>query len=798
MPASSFLIESASGDFELIVPRAAGGLDHYYRANNQAGTPWVGPTIVMGSYEEVLGAAIVESNIAGDRNFFAVYLEQDCLTFDFGKRIITNVDIPPVWHGPTCLPHAEIASAPPAFVEGPPGTLHVMAPVTSGGLGYWKGRGLDAIDDSDKLHPPLITAWDQPSTFGSGAYEGVAMVLLADGTLEVVARVGDRLEAYSRDGASGQWSGPAPVGDGAAGIPCMVENPNGGGLELVTPLAEGGLGHWSRGAAWAGPVQFGGGKPDSVGLVKSSWGTFEMVTREGRNLAHYWRDGSGAAGTEWNGPFDFTPAIPDRTVAGECKVAFRAGLAAIHSAVLHTGELFVFGFDHTETDHHVMGPEIPMSALCGADDGPEANPVTPHVFCSGHTFLPDGKLVVAGGLENHIKVVSTFDPATRTWTRIAQMDRGRWYPTCVSLPGGRVLIIGGSIEPGGEPYPINNSLQMLHPEGLGGPTPIPLPFSRHFAAGEGFIDTYPLAYLLPNGRVLIHSRFATRFYDPFTDTWDATDLRTQWPHLRTYPGQGAGVLLALRPQEDYRARVMLIGGAGDDSNRLWYGVDANKTCEILDLGADDPQWRFTAPMARRRVMCDGVLLPTGQIVVVGGSAKGARLMAAHPVLDVEMFDPETEQWTTMAPMEVPRLYHATAMLAPDGRVMMGGKDGSLNSWPYHYPEHRIEFFSPPYLFQGQRPVIRTLPQSVTYGEEFTIGCQDGSMVGSVVMMRPGSVTHSVNMNQRLVEVELVSQAAKTVKVVAPRDHFVAPEGYWMVFLISEEGVPSVARFVKLS
>ncbi|HJQ70346.1 MAG TPA: galactose oxidase, partial [Blastocatellia bacterium] len=75
------------------------------------------------------------------------------------------------------------------------------------------------------------------------------------------------------------------------------------------------------------------------------------------------------------------------------------------------------------------------------------NPFT-HLFCSGHSFLPDGKLLVTGGHhfidgagEPHTNI---FDYQTKTWTRVADMNAGRWYPTNTTLANGEALVVSGT------------------------------------------------------------------------------------------------------------------------------------------------------------------------------------------------------------------------------------------------------------------------------------------------------------------------------------------------------------------
>jgi hypothetical protein len=356
---------------------------------------------------------------------------------------------------------------------------------------------------------------------------------------------------------------------------------------------------------------------------------------------------------------------------------------------------------------------------------------------------------------------------------------------------------GGPISPAS---PVNNSMQVYDAgAGIQPEQPLPLPFSNYFPASFPTIDLYPFVYVLPSGQLLVHSRNTTRFYDLASGSWDTTQLPTAYPYSRTYPGEGSSVLLPLVPTSDppYRAQVLVLGGGGADPDDLTVNTPATATAEILDLGEPMPAWRFTESMKLGRVMPDSILLPDGTVLVVGGSATGKADNGLDPVLEVELFDPATETWTTMCPMKVPRSYHSLATLLPDGRVLMAGKDGLFNPAPYDYPEHRMEVCSPPYLFRGPQPSITSAPEAVGYDTSFDVETDDPATIGSAVFMRPGSVTHSNDMEQRLVGLIIGARAAGQLTLQSPPDANVAPPGYYMLFLLNYDGVPSVAKFVQL-
>jgi hypothetical protein len=204
-------------------------------------------------------------------------------------------------------------------------------------------------------------------------------------------------------------------------------------------------------------------------------------------------------------------------------------------------------------------------------------------------------------------------------------------------------------------------------------------------------------------------------------------------------------------------------------------------------------------------MSDGVLLPDQTVLLTGGSSIGKADDNNDPVLEPELFDARTEAWTSMAPMTVPRRYHAVAVLLPDGRVLSAGSSGSWPHapWPLDdrhpptIPERRVEIFSPPYLFRGPRPQIAHAPKAVRYNATFGVVLAEHMRIESVALLRPCAVTHTNDMEQRHVELTIERQSGRTVTVHTPPDPTWAAPGWYMLFVLNGDDVPSVAHFMRL-
>jgi hypothetical protein len=213
-------------------------------------------------------------------------------------------------------------------------------------------------------------------------------------------------------------------------------------------------------------------------------------------------------------------------------------------------------------------------------------------------------------------------------------------------------------------------------------------------------------------------------------------------------------------------------------------------------------------------MSDAVLLPDGKVLVTGGAERGFTNSNSGDVLRAEIFDPDSELFIPMADATVPRHYYSTALLLPDGTVITAGNTGGFP--PYDYiEEKRLESFLPSYLWQGPRPSISPLYRSnMQYNTsfEFTVGVGTNHQLGvltiesiqRVAIIRLSSVTHANNMDQRYIILRILERhpwewnpAVGDIQVLAPGDGAIAPPGWYMLFVISEHGVPSRGQFIHL-
>ena len=493
-------------------------------------------------------------------------------------------------------------------------------------------------------------------------------------------------------------------------------------------------------------------------------------------------------------------------------LAFHSEVLAVHAALLPSGDvLFAAGSGNSlirfeSPDFGDVAKKIWVSVVWDPTISPPPgndtnffHPATPHdsagkvldFFCGGETFVPDGGLLSAGGtlVFAHPGAGFTgrpdtvvFDPATEQWSGRRPMQHGRWYPSLISLGDGRVLATAGLSETGRRNtsietfFPGSNSWQVSRtPPSFGG------------------LPTYAHLYLLADGSVC----YAGGHMDDGPADALRLDLTRDPVVVTPLPGlsqvnardQCASVLLPPAQAQ----RVMIMGGASG-------GGDAIKNVDIVDFSQPHPAYRPAAALAKGRKHLNATLLPDRTVLVTGGSGRGEDPTQATN--QAEVYDPQTDTWQTMATASVTRMYHSVALLLPDGRVVTAGgnpKQGTHVQWDDDPNEEmRLEIYSPPYLFKGPRPVISAVRTEWRYGQTVNISSPDAGHLQWASLIRPGSTTHSFNTSQRLVDLPITAQAAGSVQVKVPAEPNLAPPGWYMLFLTSNNRVPSVARWVHLA
>jgi hypothetical protein len=404
------------------------------------------------------------------------------------------------------------------------------------------------------------------------------------------------------------------------------------------------------------------------------------------------------------------------------------------------------------------------------------------LFCAGHTFLPDGSLLVVGG-HDEIKgdghgIPNVYRFANGGWVAESPMSYGRWYPTATTLENGDVVVYAGTD---------NNDVNVAIPERYD--------FKTHsWAQLTGASRNYPYY-----PRSFLDPKNGTIFYagESKVSTWldpDALGGTGQWttakaPRQVVNRNYGSAVM--------YEPGKILYAGGGGQNAKL--GIPPTNTAEVIDLNQATPQWIATGSMTYARRQMNLTILADGKVLATGGTSSPGFTDRTLGRTEAELWDPETGTWTLMAPEAVIRVYHGISLLLPNGRVMSAGS-GDGQGIPR---QTTGQIFSPPYLFNADgtpaaRPRINAVSSTALhYGENFTINTPAASSIAKVHLIRFSSVTHAFNQSQMLYRATF-SVSGRVLTVTPPASGRLAPPGPYLLFVVNQNGVPSTGTIVTLS
>jgi galactose oxidase-like protein len=501
-------------------------------------------------------------------------------------------------------------------------------------------------------------------------------------------------------------------------------------------------------------------------------------------------------------------------------------IIAIHAALLETGKVVYFSGDQHDPGqfaHSLFDSSRLFDCGTGAISECVPAPAISDLFCCGHAFLADGRLLIAGGTARFdgfegSKSAWIFDPATSTFDAAPDMADGRWYPTLMTLGNGSVLAVSGVNLAGSDQ---NRQLEVFTPSGAGGSWVV------YGMVSDAFGTLYPRMHLLPDGRVFFVTAVGTQ-----CATWT---LLQPSPQPFCGPPNGdptagfssyTSVLLPLLPEEDYAARILV--------------ADLQQP-QVLDLSVSSPAWANTGA---RNVPLDGVItnttparvngclviLPTGDVLSCGGEETGGS--ETNPVHALELYRPQTNSWLTLpVATTVNRNYHSVALLLPDGRVWMAGSDKGCK-WSFHDPgdypdgeptdeqesklvngvevlvdnrELRIEIFEPWYVGRADRPAFTVGSGVAGIGTDLHLTLDDDVSISRVALIRAGTCTHAFDCDQRYVGVPF-TQSGTSITAHVPDNANLLPPGPYLVIVsaqVVDDGtgatldVPSAGVWVRV-
>jgi YVTN family beta-propeller protein len=482
------------------------------------------------------------------------------------------------------------------------------------------------------------------------------------------------------------------------------------------------------------------------------------------------------------------PGVPARRKALDGATAARArwgsvgGLPLVPSAIANlpdgrilmwsAGDRFSFGATSGFTMFGVLDP------VSGAVSERRIAETGHDMFCPGTAFLPDGRLLINGGIDSYRTTL--YDPATGAFVPAGSMNINRSYNASVTLGDGSVFTLGGSWGDGagdkhGEVWTPATGWRLLP-----GVRATPFVQDSTVWGRDSHMWTIPVG----NGRVLHAGPQRTMHWIDTRGGGATTPIGPRGDDVESLVGNTVMYDVG---------RILKVGGMRAANNDR----TANRNAFVIDATAGATARRI-APMHYARVFHNSVVLPNGHVVVIGGQTYAVEFSSDFAVLPPEIFDPVSETFTVLAPMARPRTYHSVALLLPDGRVLSAG-GGLCGACSTNEPNYQI--LTPPYLVAedgtaAPRPALTSAPSTVGYGTRVRV--QGDPTIVAFAMVRMSATTHTVNHDQRRVPLAFRVEAPGEYELEVPSNPGVLLPGEWMLFAMNGQGTPSIARIVRVT
>ncbi|RKP18323.1 hypothetical protein ROZALSC1DRAFT_15299 [Rozella allomycis CSF55] len=515
---------------------------------------------------------------------------------------------------------------------------------------------------------------------------------------------------------------------------------------------------------------------------------------------------------------------------GTFNILANSGVSAIHGAPLSNGKILFLGKQNaiqgkspwfnsmkkTSAIYDMMNRTVERLEMPSA------------TFYTSGGFFPNGDFISIGGDKDNRPdsfSLSGYDGLRRynfcqdksnllcsdeSWyTSSEKVQDSRWYSTVENLPDGRLFILGGSRAEAQVPSRsiLSNTFEVF-------PVINEVDYNTRFSFLENSYPyvLYPFVHLLSNNRLFIFANQNATILDARTYTKIKSLPRLDNDIvIRNYPFMASSVLLPLYPETTYNNEVLIVGGGRRTkmvqrleslpSMTLAKHLEtASDQSARIDLDVTSPIWEIEK-MPQKRLMGNAILMPDGKVLVLNGAQRGVAgydSVASNSLLKPDLYDPKApsgKRWKTLeAIANVKRVYGSVAFLLPDATVLIAGSDPHSSPWSWGtYPtEYRVEIYRPYYLyFNEQRPKINSIPTDVVrYGETFDIDVN--GPWDSACLIRSGFVTHSVQMGQRFVGLEVIGNNT----LLAPPNSKIAPPGKYMFFVLNN-GAPSEAMWINI-
>ena len=414
------------------------------------------------------------------------------------------------------------------------------------------------------------------------------------------------------------------------------------------------------------------------------------------------------------------------------------------------------------------------------------------MFCTGLAILADGRVLINGGSND--RATTIYNPKTNKWAIGPLMNIPRAYNADTTLSNGKVLTLGGSWYD----WAGDKNGEIFTPKGATGswrklPGVLASKILTQDPAGIWRADNHPWLFAQANGTVF--QAGPSRQMNWITTKGSGTITGAGNRGTSADAMNGNAVMYTV-------GKILTVGGATayQDAGSV-VDVQATRRAYVVNISGGPKKKVIvsrTSNMAYQRSFSNSVVLPNGDVLVVGGQQHPQTFTDTGAALSPELWNPSTGKFTIMAPEAIPRNYHSVAILLPDGRVFSGGGGLCGDGCTANHPDGQI--FSPPYLFNTNgtlrpRPVIRTAPAKATTGTTITVTTK--SATPRFALIRMAAVTHSVNNDQRRIPLIPVKRNRDTYTLRLPASTGVLLPGNYMLFALNSRGTPSVAKIINI-
>ncbi|MEM8856890.1 MAG: galactose oxidase early set domain-containing protein, partial [Chloroflexota bacterium] len=423
-------------------------------------------------------------------------------------------------------------------------------------------------------------------------------------------------------------------------------------------------------------------------------------------------------------------------------------------------------------------------------------PMNHDTFCPGPALLTDGDLILAGGGSGTENASSVFDWQSTTWNREENMDAGHYYGTTVALADGRAFHALGSTTQANNSTDQSNIPEIWTGTGWEALTEIDVS-ALHASNGYYNSNYYPFLHLMPTSN-LFHSGGVPNMHEINPNAMEIHDQGIRAGD-DVYRHWGNAIMVD--------EGILFISGGRTEM------AESMRSTVLIDINDDlNIQSSYKADMHYDRAFHNMVQLPTGDIFVSGGNSSGKIFQDYATVYASEMYNRTSDSWSLMAPHSTPRNYHSTSLLLADGRVWQAGGDcghcvpsGGSAGFNHHY---NGQFYSPPYLFDengdpADRPKIETYPDDfneVKASQSFnvTLSGSGADSIANFNIIRMSSTTHQMNTDVRRLSLDFTNNSNGSYTIDAHDNINVMTPGYWMLFAVNQDGVPSEAAIIHVS